>query len=475
MKEIEVVIGLEVHVQLATATKMFCRCPNLFGQPPNTLICPVCMGLPGSLPVVNAKAVELGIKAALALNCHINREIIFERKNYFYPDLPKGYQISQYALPLAEEGFIEIEGKKIRIRRAHLEEDAGKLIHSSLGSGVDFNRAGVPLLEIVTEPDIHSPQQAYDYLTQLKTIMQYVGVSSCDMEKGFLRCDANISLPRKGEKLGVKTEVKNMNSFRGVKDALSYEIERQSEIIQNGGRIIQETRLWDEARRKTFSMRSKEEAHDYRYFPEPDLVKYTFTEEEIEKLKDSLPEMPQVKYERFKKQYKIEESLLKALVEEKNLADFFESSLRYYPQPKSVANWILGPLREIMNIKRIENIENIALSPDNFTKVVRMFDEKKLNNIAAKKLLSLILENNENAAVVAEKNNLLQISNAADLEAWVEEAVRTNPKPVNDYLSGKKNALMFLVGVVMRKSSGQANPTVVKDLLVRRIKDEKSN
>jgi aspartyl-tRNA(Asn)/glutamyl-tRNA(Gln) amidotransferase subunit B len=469
-KGYEVIIGLEVHVQLDTNSKIFCSCSTEFDSPPNTNICPVCCGYPGVLPVLNKKALELAIRACIALNCKINRKIYFERKNYFYPDLPKNYQISQYELPLGEEGFLEIEsGKKIGIKRVHLEEDAGKLIHKENYSLIDFNRTGIPLLEIVTHPDIRSPQEAFSYLNQLKLTIQYIGASSCDMEKGILRCDANISLKEKDKKdLGVKVELKNMNTFRGVRDALDYEVKRQSKLLAQGRDILQETRLWDPERRETILMRTKEEACDYRYFPEPDLVNFSIEEEMIERERLEVGELPSNRKRRFLDTYHLDQKEVDILISNKWLADFFEESCKEFDQPKSIANWLTGPFLEL--IYNLEGgFERVKLSPANFSKIVRYFCEDRLNNLAAKKVLAKALSTNRNIDQIIKEEGLLQVSEESQLIRFVEEAVRENSKTVSDYLGGKKSAIQFLVGCVMKKTKGRANPKVVKEMLTKRL------
>ncbi len=469
--EYEVVIGLEVHVQLATESKIFCSCSTNFESPPNTNICPVCCGYPGVLPVLNRKALELAVRVACALNCKINKRIYFERKNYFYPDLPKNYQISQYALPLGEEGFLVLpSSKRVGIKRVHLEEDAGKLIHKEKYSLVDFNRTGIPLLEIVTHPDINSPQEAFSYLNYLKLTLQYIGASSCDMEKGFLRCDANISIREKGTKsLGTKVELKNMNSFRGVRDALAYEAKRQMNCLKENRAIFQETRLWDEGKQKTFVMRTKEEAHDYRYFPEPDLGDFVIEESMIDKEKKYIGELPIAKRERFIREYGLSEKEVDVLISEPFLANFFEEANKEISHPQSTANWLLGPFLELVNSMQT-GLKGVKITPYNFSRVVKYFREGKLNNLAAKKVLSCIIENNEDVDKIIEKEGLSQVSGEDELASFVEEAIKDNPKAVNDYLAGKQQAVMFIVGQVMRKTKGKANPKVVKELIERTLK-----
>ncbi len=474
MNNFEPVIGLEVHIQLNTETKIFCSCPNSFGDEPNTNICPVCVGLPGVLPVFNQRVLDLGIAVSLGLNCRIAKEFIFERKNYFYPDLPKDYQISQYMVPLGSDGFIEINSRKIKIKRVHMEEDAGKLIHTQNGSLVDFNRAGVPLLEIVSEPDIFSAQEAYQYLNELKLTIQYIGASSCDMEKGFLRCDANVSLRRQGDKeLGVKVEVKNMNSFKAVRDALSYEIKRQANVLSKGGRIYQETRLWEENKQKTIVMRSKEEAHDYRYFPEPDLVRFFVSDSQIENAEQSLPELPPAKRKKFREFYKLREKDSEVLISNPKAAAFFEQACRNRDDFQNIANWVIGPLQEALNTSSI-GFEEAKIKPADLLKIIDMVADGGLNNIAAKNVLAEVVNTGGDISEIVEKKNLRQVSDESSLEEFARQAIEENPKAVKDFYSGKENAIMFLVGVVMRKSKGRANPKIVKGVIERRLKNAQS-
>lgn len=470
MKEFEPVIGLEVHVQLATNSKMFCRCPNSFGEEPNSLICPVCTGMPGALPVLNKNGINLGMKVALALNCSIERANIFERKNYFYPDLPKGYQVSQLLRPLGYEGYVDLGYKKVLVNRAHLEEDAGKLIHQEDASYVDLNRCGVPLLEIVTEPDIFSSQEAYDYLTALKLIVQYVGGSSCDMEKGFLRCDANVSLREKGTTaLGTKTEIKNLNSFKAVKESLEFEIKRQRKVLIDGGEISQETRLWDEEKRKTLVMRSKEEAHDYRYFPEPDLVTYTVGDQDVENASSMLGELPREKTIRFIEKYGLNENDVGVLVADKIISEYFEKSLGTYNNPKKVCNWLVGPMFEAINDLGM-SFDGLELKADFFAKLVKAVEDGKVNNLAAKDVLRDMLKTGKDPEVIIEEKGLGQVNSSDELIGIVEETLAEHPQAIDEYKAGKEKSLMFLVGQVMRKSKGRANPKVLQELFIERIK-----
>ena len=474
MKEFDVVIGLEVHVQLGTNSKIFCSCSTKFENPVNTNICPVCCGYPGVLPVFNQKTLALAVRVALCLNCKINQRIYFERKNYFYPDLPKNYQISQYKMPLGEEGELEVTSEnKIRIKRVHLEEDAGKLIHKENYSLVDFNRTGVPLLEIVSYPDISSPGEAFEYLNCLKLSLQYIGASDCDMEKGSLRCDANISLKRKeATRLGTKVELKNMNTFRGVRDALTYEIGRQAEVLGKGEKVLQETRLWDGQKKNTVIMRIKEEAHDYRYFPEPDLLDFFIPQEVIDKERGFIGESPLEKRQRFLSEYDVSLAEADVLISYRWLADFFEAACREYNKPKEISNWLLGPFLEQINILA-DGFEGAKISPRNFSQLVKYFCEGKLNNLAAKKVLSLSISTDRDTDEIIEAENLLQVSGEDALMEFIKEAIVQNTKPVDEYRQGKDKAIMFLVGQVMRKSGGTANPKVVRELLEKTIKSNK--
>jgi aspartyl-tRNA(Asn)/glutamyl-tRNA(Gln) amidotransferase subunit B len=476
--EYEAVIGLEVHVHLKTQTKAFCGCSTEFGKSPNSQVCPVCLGFPGSLPVFNRLALDYAIKVGLALNCKIQEYTKFDRKHYYYPDLPKNFQISQYDLPLSRQGYLDIyaddKNKRIGITRVHMEEDAGKLIHKEDASLVDFNRAGVPLLEIVSEPDINSPLEAYEYLTDLKSILEYLDVSDCDMEKGSLRCDANISLRKKGAKgLGVKTELKNMNSFKAVRDALTFEIERQGKLLDDGEKIIQETRLWDAKELNTVSMRSKEEAKDYRYFPEPDLPPFIITKEKQEEIRKSIPELPREKMQRFIKNYGLSEYDAKILVSSKNNADYAEERLMAWKDKnkKPVANWLIGPLAAIASSNNIDSSE-VKISIGDFLELVDMVENKKIiSNLTAKAVLEKMFSTGKSPALIVREDGLAQISDSSSLETVVQEVIKENPNSVSDYKSGKANALMFLVGQAMKKSKGKANPKLVQEILKRRLTD----
>jgi aspartyl-tRNA(Asn)/glutamyl-tRNA(Gln) amidotransferase subunit B len=475
----EPVIGLEVHVHLQTASKIFCSCSTRFGNPPNSNVCPVCLGLPGALPVLNKKAVEFATLAAMALNCRINQSSIFARKNYFYPDLPKGYQISQYDKPLAEHGSIEIKTsagtKKIGITRLHMEEDAGKSLHEGFPdaadkTGIDLNRSGVPLVEIVTEPDIASPEEAYEYLTRLKEIILYTGVSDCNMEEGSLRCDANVSVrPRGQQQFGTKTEIKNVNSFRFIREALEYEIDRQIEVIESGGKITQETRLYNAAEGKTYSMRSKEHAHDYRYFPEPDLLPLVVDEEWQAEIRKMLPELPEVRRRRLSAEYGITEYDAHVLTMTKALADQFESAARTAKNPKRVANLVQSELMGRLKAKGLE----IGQSPISMQGVAASADLVESGVISGKMLkdfYDLCFERGKDfPAVYEEEGRPQQSSDTSALEKIAEEVLAANPKQVEQYRAGKKTVIGFFVGQVMKASGGQANPKIVNELLAKKL------
>ena len=474
-QQFETVIGLEVHLQLSTKTKIFCGCVNVFGSAPNTNVCPVCLGLPGTLPVLNHQALLSGIKVGLALNCQINPFIKFDRKNYYYPDLPKGYQISQYDFPVAKGGFVMIktdkEEKRIGITRAHLEEDAGKLVHDNGGncSLADYNRTGTPLIEIVTEPDMRSSQEAYDYLNTLKLTLQYLGVSDCDMEKGSLRCDANISIrPLGQEKFGTKTELKNMNSFSAVKKALDYEISRHTQVILSGGKIVQETLLWNDEKAMTIAMRSKEQAHDYRYFPDPDLVPFTIDAKVIDQVRADLPELPHVKLERFIKQYVLNDYDAGVLVMDQTLANFFENCCKLYDQPKKITNWINGAVLKELNERKV-GINEFKLTPVNLVELIKAVEEGVVSNLAGKEVLNIMISEGKTSAQIIAEKGLAQVSDDSALLAIVDEIIIQNPTVVEQIKQGKPSAAGFLVGQAMKKSGGKANPKKLNELFTRRI------
>jgi aspartyl-tRNA(Asn)/glutamyl-tRNA(Gln) amidotransferase subunit B len=475
----EPVIGLEVHVQLLTATKIFCGCANKFGAPPNTNVCPVCLGLPGSLPVLNAKAVEFATLASMALNCTVNPRSIFARKNYFYPDLPKGYQISQFDKPIAEHGWIELPAadgstKRIGITRLHMEEDAGKSIHDGLPdsakyTSLDLNRCGTPLCEIVSEPDIRTPDEAFEYLTRLKEILLYTGVSDCNMEEGSLRCDANVSVrPRGQEKFGTKAEIKNVNSFKFIRAALEYEIERQVELIESGGRVVQETRLWNANEGRTYSMRSKEQAHDYRYFPEPDLPPLVLSKDFLERRRADLPELPEARRARMTREYELSEKDARTLTASRGFADRFEAAAKTAKNPRRVANLLLSEIGGRLNALGIEQ-ENSPVSMAGIVQAADLLEDGKINSKQLKQLLDVAFEKGEDFAAVYQREKPQQISDSSAIETMVDKAIAENPKQVADYRGGKKTLAAFFVGQVMKASRGQANPALVSEMVTKKL------
>jgi aspartyl-tRNA(Asn)/glutamyl-tRNA(Gln) amidotransferase subunit B len=474
-EDLETVIGLEVHVELSTLSKAFCRCSTAFGAEPNTQVCPVCLGMPGGLPVLNKKALEYAVLTGLALNCDIAPSCKFDRKNYFYPDLPNAYQISQADKPVARNGYVDItvdgQVRRIRINRVHLEEDAGKLLHSgddisaATTSLVDLNRAGVPLIEIVSEPDIRSPEEARQYLTKLKSILQYIGVSDCKMEEGSLRCDANLSVrPRGSDVLGTKSEIKNMNSFRAVFRGLSFEQERQKEAVLAGEEIVQETRHFDEARGVTIGMRTKEEANDYRYFPDANLPPVVLDPKWVQELRAGLPELPDAKFSRFVEEYNLPAYDADVLTSSRAVAEFFDDCVRLIPDPKAVSNWIMSEVLRLLNAEGKE-ISDTPLTPEHVAKVLELISAGTISGRIAKDVFEETFHSGRDPEEIVKERGLIQISDADELGRIVAEVVASNPNVVEDYRRGKDKALGFLVGQVMKATRGKANPQIVNKLL----------
>ncbi|MGD0125502.1 MAG: Asp-tRNA(Asn)/Glu-tRNA(Gln) amidotransferase subunit GatB [Terriglobia bacterium] len=474
----EAVIGLEVHVQLLTKSKIFCSCSTRFGDPPNSNVCPVCLGLPGALPVLNREVLTMAMKAAMALNCAINPRSRFARKNYFYPDLPKGYQISQYDEPLSEDGWIEIEvngsRKRIGITRVHLEEDAGKSLHegfpdSERNSYIDLNRSGVPLVEIVSEPELRTPEEAYDYLTRLKSLLLYLEVSNCNMEEGSLRCDANVSVRQVGASaFGTKTEVKNLNSFRFLQKALEYEIERQIEIVEDGGTIHQETRLWDSREQRTYGMRSKEFAHDYRYFPEPDLLPVVITEEWKEEVRRSLPELPEPRRQRFLRDYSLTDYDAAQLTSSRALADYFEQVAKACGEPKLAANWVLSELLYLLKETNKEITES-PIPAQTLAELVAAIAKGTISGKMGKEILVEMFATGKTARQIIAEQGLEQIQDTGMIAAVAREIIAANPKQAEQYRKGKTATMGWFVGQVMKATRGQANPQLVQEVLKKEL------
>lgn len=475
----EAVIGLEVHTELQTTTKIFCSCRTSFGADPNTNVCPVCLGLPGVLPVLNKKVLEYAVRAGLALNCEISRFSKFDRKNYYYPDLPKDFQTSQFDLPICEHGYldVEVDGEKrrIRITRAHMEEDAGKLVHHGTSitdsdySLVDYNRTGTPLLEIVSEPDMRSAKEAVAYMEKMRAILQYVGISDCRMEEGSLRCDANVSVRPVGQKeLGTKTEIKNINSFKGVERAIEYEAMRQAELLEDGGKVVQETRTWDEKEGVTKSMRTKEEANDYRYFPEPDLVPFTVSDEYIENIRKSLPELPDARKERYMKEFGLSSEDAVFMTNDKATADYFEAAVAAGADPKAAVNWLMGEFASQLSTDGIE-IDKAPVSAENLAALLKLISKGTISGKIAKKVFATMWKEGGNPDDIVKAQGLVQISDTAELSKLVDEVVGNNPKAVEDFKAGKKKAVGALVGQIMKATKGKANPRVINELLNKKL------
>lgn len=477
----EAVIGLEIHCELKTKTKIFCGCATGFGAEQNTHVCPVCLGLPGVLPTVNKRVVEFGIKAGLATNCTINKYSKFDRKNYYYPDLPKNWQTSQYDLPIAEHGWVDIdvdgEKKRIRLTRIHMEEDAGKLVHSgttikdSATSNVDYNRTGVPLLEIVSEPDLRSAEEARAYMEKIKAIMEYIDVSNCRMEEGNLRADINVSLRPVGTKeLGTRTEMKNINSFKNLEDAINYEIERQEEVLEDGGHVVQETRTFDPARGITLSMRSKENAHDYRYMPEPDLPPIVTSEETIEKYRSELPELPDARRARLEKEYGLSDYDADIITSSRAMAEYFDAVVATGADPKFAANWIMGDLAKNLNEDGID-ITKSPVSAERLGKMIGLIMKDTISGKIAKKVFKEMWTNEDDPEKIVKDKGLVQITDTGAIEAAVDAAIAANPKAVAEYKGGKKKAIGALVGQVMKATRGKANPQMVNKMLAEKLAD----
>lgn len=472
----EVIIGLEVHAELSTKTKIFCSCPTTFGAAPNTHTCPICMAMPGTLPVLNEKVVEYAVKAGLATNCEISRNSKNDRKNYFYPDLPKAYQISQFDQPLCEHGYVEIETsegkKKIRLTRIHIEEDAGKLNHDEFAGGslVDLNRAGVPLIEIVSEPDLRGSEEVEAYLKKLKSILEYIEVSDCKMQEGSLRADVNVSVRKKGDtKLGTRTEMKNMNSFKSITRAIEYEVDRQIDVIEDGGEVEQETLRWDDVSGKTFPMRDKEDAQDYRYFPDPDLVAIKLSEEYIENIKNTLPELPESRRERYLKDYGLSEKDANIITASKYLSDLFEGTIKVCNNPKAVNNWIISDISRILNETEMEPIQ-IPFDSKQLGKLIILIDKGTISSSIAKKVLEELFENPRDPEEIIKEKGWIQISDEGAIKEVVLKVLEANPQSVADYKAGKEKAIGFLVGQAMKATKGKANPQMLNEMFKKEIK-----
>ncbi len=474
-EDYEMIIGLEVHCELSTKTKIFCSCPTEFGGEPNTHCCPICMGLPGTLPVLNEKVVEYAVKAGLATNCSIAKNSKNDRKNYFYPDLPKAYQISQYDLPLCYDGFVTIDTpdgeKKIRLERIHIEEDAGKLNHDEYGRGtfVDLNRAGVPLIEVVSRPDLRSPEEAESYMRKLKSIFEYIEVSDCKMQEGSLRADVNVSVRKKGtEKLGTRTEMKNMNSFRSIVRAIKYEAERQIEVIEEGGTITQETLRWDDISGKTFPMRDKEDAQDYRYFPDPDLAPIRLSDEYIENIRKNLPELPESRRKRYLSDYGLSEKAANFTVQSKYYSNLFEDAIKICNNPKAVSNMIMSDIARILNEKE-EEPDNIPFTGEDLGELIKLIDDGKISSAIAKKVLEEMFENSKKPSKIIEEKGWIQISDEGEIKKIVMEILEKNPQSIVDFKAGKDRALGFLVGQAMKATKGKANPQLLNKLFLEEL------
>ena len=478
-EDYEVIMGLEVHSELSTKTKIFCSCPTTFGASPNTQTCPICMAMPGTLPVLNEKVVEYAVKAGLATNCEISRNSKNDRKNYFYPDLPKAYQISQFDKPLCEHGYVEIEDnegnkKKIRLTRIHIEEDAGKLNHDEFGGGslVDLNRAGVPLIEIVSEPDLRTTEEVEQYLKKLKSILEYIEVSDCKMQEGSFRADVNVSVRKKGDtKLGTRTEMKNMNSFRSITRAIEYEVDRQIDILEEGRKVEQETLRWDEVSGKTFSMRDKEDAQDYRYFPDPDLVAIKLSEEYINQIKENLPELPESRKERYLDQYKLSQKDARIITSSKYLSNLFEEAIAECNNPKAANNWIISDISRILNEKEIEPSQ-IPFTGKQLGELIVLIEKGVISSSIGKKVLEELFKEPKSPEQIVKEKGWVQISDEGEIKKVVQKILENNPQSVADYKAGKEKALGFLVGQAMKETKGKANPKILNELFLEELKKE---
>lgn len=478
-EDYEVIMGLEVHSELSTKTKIFCSCPTTFGASPNTQTCPICMAMPGTLPVLNEKVVEYAVKAGLATNCEISRNSKNDRKNYFYPDLPKAYQISQFDKPLCEHGYVEIEDnegnkKKIRLTRIHIEEDAGKLNHDEFGGGslVDLNRAGVPLIEIVSEPDLRTTEEVEQYLKKLKSILEYIEVSDCKMQEGSFRADVNVSVRKKGDtKLGTRTEMKNMNSFRSITRAIEYEVDRQIDILEEGRKVEQETLRWDDVSGKTFSMRDKEDAQDYRYFPDPDLVAIKLSEEYINQIKENLPELPESRKERYLDQYKLSQKDARIITSSKYLSNLFEEAIAECNNPKAANNWIISDISRILNEKEIEPSQ-IPFTGKQLGELIVLIEKGVISSSIGKKVLEELFKEPKSPEQIVKEKGWVQISDEGEIKKVVQKILENNPQSVADYKAGKEKALGFLVGQAMKETKGKANPKILNELFLEELKRE---
>ena len=478
-EDYEVIMGLEVHSELSTKTKIFCSCPTTFGASPNTQTCPICMAMPGTLPVLNEKVVEYAVKAGLATNCEISRNSKNDRKNYFYPDLPKAYQISQFDKPLCEHGYVEIEDnegnkKKIRLTRIHIEEDAGKLNHDEFGGGslVDLNRAGVPLIEIVSETDLRTTEEVEQYLKKLKSILEYIEVSDCKMQEGSFRADVNVSVRKKGDtKLGTRTEMKNMNSFRSITRAIEYEVDRQIDILEEGRKVEQETLRWDDVSGKTFSMRDKEDAQDYRYFPDPDLVAIKLSEEYINQIKENLPELPESRKERYLDQYKLSQKDARIITSSKYLSNLFEEAIAECNNPKAANNWIISDISRILNEKEIEPSQ-IPFTGKQLGELIVLIEKGVISSSIGKKVLEELFKEPKSPEQIVKEKGWVQISDEGEIKKVVQKILENNPQSVADYKAGKEKALGFLVGQAMKETKGKANPKILNELFLEELKKE---